>query len=349
MSAQIDPLPQGQPVLPVIFGVSGLHLTLEEKAFFRDAKPLGFILFRRNIDHPEQLRGLTDSLHEIMGRRVPILIDQEGGRVQRMGAPHWDSYPAARELAADEGELAGVADDIALDLAAAGVSVNCAPVLDVAHKSTHESIGDRAFSHEPDEVAQCGMIVCDQFLAHSVLPVMKHLPGLGRADMDTHHELPHVGAASEELRHIDLKPFQILARNLGLAVWGMVGHAVYDVFDDRHPASCSAVLITEVIRREIGFDGFLLSDDLDMQALRSVGKIGARAQAALAAGCDAVLQCDGNLARMRDLAAHCPPMREPARQRFNRSLAAAKAYRAERATEDDAKDGEGNDDRSAIA
>lgn len=308
-----------------ILGCAGPVLSRDEAAFFRDAEPWGFILFARNVEHPEQVRALADALRASVGRAdAPILADQEGGRVQRLGPPHWRRYPAARVYGgldpANRGEAAWLgARLIAHDLAAVGISVACAPVLDVPDPQGHEVIGDRAYAERPEAVAEIGRAVAEGLLAGGVLPVVKHIPGHGRAKADSHAERPVVAAALEDLAACDFAPFRALA-DLPVA---MVAHVVYAAVDPDRPASLSRAVIQRVIREAIGFDGLLVSDDLSMAALS--GGPRARAEAALAAGCDVVLQGTGDLDAGRATAAGACALTVEAARRAEAALGRLRA------------------------
>jgi beta-N-acetylhexosaminidase len=306
-----------------ILGCSGPELTPDEKAFFRDANPWGFILFRRNIEAPEQVRALTASLREIVGRAdAPILIDQEGGRVQRMGPPHWRRYPPARAFggaaprdAAMRRELTRLGMRlIAHDLVSVGINVDCAPVLDVPAPGAHDVIGDRAYGEDPGTVATLGLAAAEGLLAGGVLPVIKHIPGHGRAGADSHEALPVVKASRRELES-DFAPFRALAT----MPLGMTAHVVYTALDPERPATTSATVIGEVIRGAIGFEGLLMSDDLSMNALS--GSLRQRAEAALAAGCDVALHCNGRMEEMQDVAQASPVLAGKAGARAEKALA----------------------------
>ncbi len=291
----------GEGISAALYGCRGLTLTAEERAFFSQEKPFGFILFARNIDNPDQVRALIADLRSTVGRGdAPVLVDQEGGRVQRLRPPHWRAAPAAAALAAlgarAEEAVALNARLIGRELADLGFSVDCAPVLDVARSETHEVIGDRAYSGDPAAVAALGAAVCRGLRAEGVHPVIKHIPGHGRAKADSHLELPRVDAAAEDLRRLDFAPFRVLADE----DWAMTAHIVYDAFDPYAPATCSRRVIEGVVRGEIGFSGLLMSDDLSMKALD--GSFADRARAALDAGCDMVLHCNGEMAEMRAVA-----------------------------------------------
>lgn len=326
MLSNID---SGGSPLAAIFGLAGTVLSGDEKAFFGRANPLGFILFARNCENPQQLRALTDSLRDCMGRDVPVLIDQEGGRVQRLRPPHWKDYPPAqhfgdlflRDFAKGREETEKSFSQMVVELNAVGINVDCAPVLDVRFPETHEAIGDRSFSSDPEMIAALGAIVCQSLLAGGVVPVIKHMPGLGRADLDTHKDLPAVAADLNDLKLYDFLPFQkLLARTFSEAVWGMVGHAIYKAVDERAPASCSRKVIDGIIRDHMGFNGLLLSDDLSMEALGQYGGPDARAEKVLRAGCDIALHCNGKLEEMEAVAARIGKMTNEAVMRYNRSV-----------------------------
>ena len=286
-----------------VAGCSGHELTPDERAFFRDARPFGFILFRRNIASPDQVRALTASLRATVGRDdAPILIDQEGGRVQRLGPPHWPRYPAGRAFGRLAGTEAGAdaarlgARLIAHDLRSVGIDVDCLPVLDVPVPGSHDVIGDRAYAETPEGVAALGAAAAAGLLDGGVLPVMKHVPGHGRATADSHLGLPRVDASLAELRSRDFRPFRELA-HLPAA---MTAHVIYEAIDPERPGTVSPRVVGDIIRGEIGFDGLLFTDDLSMKAL--AGSFRARTEAALAAGCDIALHCNGDLAEMAAVA-----------------------------------------------
>lgn len=315
--------PKSRPAA-ALFGCCGLSLSAEEKDFFAGVNPFGFILFARNVETPEQVRALVAELRAAVGRDdAPVLIDQEGGRVQRLRPPHWRAAPSAAEIAA-LGERAGRAAYlnarlIARELADLGITVDCAPVLDVSRPETHTVIGDRAYSSDPGRVAMFGRAVCDGLRAEGVHPVIKHIPGHGRARADSHLELPRVSASYEDLDALDFVPFKALKDE----DWAMTAHIVYDAVDPEAPATCSRAMIAGVIRDDIGFSGLLMSDDLSMKALE--GEFDDRTRAALDAGCDMVLHCNGDIAEMRAVASALPPLSEAAWARFG----AAEARRAE--------------------
>lgn len=306
-----------------IYGLAGPRLSAEEAAFFRDVQPWGFILFARNIEAPDQVRGLVGALRDIVGRPdAPILIDQEGGRVQRFGPPHWRRYPPARILARLPGgphvrrEAVRLgARLIADDLHALGVNVDCAPVLDVPQPGAHDVIGDRAYGEAPDEVAFLARAMAEGLLAGGVLPVIKHIPGHGRATSDSHFDLPVVETSLETLRRTDFVPFQVLS-DMPLA---MTAHVKYLALDPRRPATTSRAVIKGVLRNAFGFSGVIMSDDLSMQALD--GGMTMRARQSLSAGCDVVLHCNGDMAEMKSVAAGVPALSGLAARRAAAALA----------------------------
>lgn len=282
-----------------IFGCEGLRVTAAERAFFCAADPWGFILFARNVDTPEQLRALTSELRESVGRNAPILIDQEGGRVQRMRAPHWREFlpPLDQVAEARDPERAVWLRGrlLAEDLHGVGVDVNCVPGLDVARADTHPFLRNRCFSEDPDVVARMGRALVEGMAAGGVAPVMKHLPGHGRGTVDSHKGLPRASASLDALQ-ADFAPFSAL-NDLSM---GMSAHIVMEAIDPRRPATQSPEVIA-VIRKEIGFQGLLMSDDISMGAL--AGTVLERTELSLKAGCDLVLHCNGDLAEMESLAA----------------------------------------------
>jgi len=292
-----------------IFGLLGPDLTPDETAFFRDVDPWGFILFARNIDTPDQVRRLTADLRASVGRDAPILIDQEGGRVQRMRPPHWTEWPPMRELCEshedDElGLCSAIAERyaaIAAELRDVGIDVNCVPVLDVPQPNAHPIIGDRAFGWTPADIAVRGREASAALLAGGVLPVIKHLPGHGRALSDSHEDLPRVLTDLAELRRIDFLPFRAMRD----ALLGMTAHIVYDAIDPDACATLSPKAI-DLIRRDIGFDGLLMTDDLSMKALS--GTMQDRTTGALNAGCDMILHCNGEMDEMTAIASELPKL-----------------------------------------
>jgi beta-N-acetylhexosaminidase len=295
-------------MLPLILGLSGLTLTKDERAFLREANPAGFILFGRNVEAPAQLRALTDALRDLLGRDLPILIDQEGGRVARLKPPHWPAFPPAAAFGAlyrcapiSGMEAARVnAAAIGAVLAEAGINVDCAPSLDLAVEGADAVIGDRALGSDPLQVAALGRMVLDGLAEAGVAGVIKHMPGHGRAGADSHKALPVVDAPAEALED-DLAPFAKLAAR---AKWGMTAHIRYPAWDGERPATLSPTIIADVIRGRIGFEGLLLTDDITMSALE--GSMGARASAALAAGCDLVLHCSGDIEEAQQIAPALP-------------------------------------------
>jgi beta-N-acetylhexosaminidase len=306
-----------------ILGCAGPVLSGEEQAFFRDVRPWGFILFKRNIETPDQVRALVEALRETVGRAdAPVLIDQEGGRVARLGPPHWRRYPPGRAYGQLSGndpllrrEIARLGGRLlAHDLAALGVNVDCVPVLDVPHPGAHEIIGDRAYGDTADEVALLGRAASEGLIAGGVLPVIKHIPGHGRAGADSHMALPVVEASYAELDARDFAPFRVLS-DMPMA---MTAHVVYTAVDPRRPATTSKAAITRVIRGAIGFDGLLMSDDLSMKALS--GDFAERARASLAAGCDVVLHCNGDMAEMKGVVAGTRALAGRAGQRARAAL-----------------------------
>ena len=314
-----------QPPKAVIFGCAGTVLTDAERRFFAATRPLGFVLFQRNCETPDQLRALTAELRATLGRAdAPVLIDQEGGRVARLRPPHWRASPSARAIGdltvrnwIDGIEAARLnAMLIADELHDAGITINCAPVLDLPIAGANDAIGDRAFSGEASIAGALGGAVCGGLLAGGVLPVIKHMPGHGRAMSDTHHALPVVDEPVDVLRTTDFAPFQQLRES----PWGMTAHIVFSAIDDK-PATQSKMVIERIIRGEIGFEGVLFSDDLSMEAL--AGGLGERASASLEAGCDVVEHCNGVLREMEEVASAVGPLSDGAEAR----IAAAEARR----------------------
>jgi beta-N-acetylhexosaminidase len=313
-----------------ICGCRGLVLAPDEVAFLRASNPWGLILFKRNIDTPAQVSDLTQHFRSIVGRDdAPVLVDQEGGRVQRLGPPHWPRYPAARrfgEIYANNplGGLAAakwVARLIADDLHRLGITVDCLPVGDVPQAGSHDVIGDRAYGAEPEPVALLARAAMAGLMDGGVLPVVKHIPGHGRAQVDSHLSLPVVEAPREHLSRIDFVPFAALAD----APMAMTAHVVYSAIDAEAPATLSVNVIQSVVRREIGFSGLLMTDDLSMKAL--AGSLGERARAAIAAGCDVALHCNGDLAETHAVANDCGHLAGPALARAEAALASARPPR----------------------
>ena len=310
-------------MLPAIFGLAGPALTDAETRFFKACDPAGYILFARNCVDPDQLRALTATLCTLSGRdTVPILIDQEGGRVVRLRPPHWPDFPAAQRFAERYSQAPGSAMEatrlnalaIALTLRDCGINVDCLPVLDVRDPGGHDIIGDRAFGNEPMQVAALGRACLDGLQAGGVVGVIKHVPGHGRASADSHVELPRIDADRAALER-DFAPF----RTLRAAPMAMTAHVLYSALDPDNCASTSAAIIERIIRQDIGFDGLLMSDDLGMHALS--GDFGARARDVLAAGCDIALHCSGEIAEMEAVAAACPAMTDRALARLEQAMA----------------------------
>ncbi len=310
-----------------ICGCAGLGLTVEEQSFLSASQPWGLILFKRNVGSPEQLHDLVADFRAAVGRiDAPVLVDQEGGRVQRLGPPHWPAYPSASayglldvvdpSAATKAAELGGRL--IAEDLARAGITVDCAPVLDLAMPGSSDVVGNRAFGRTPEVIARLARAFAEGLLAGGVLPVIKHVPGHGRAEVDSHFELPVVTADRQAL-HGDCEPFRCLA-DLPMA---MTAHVIYTAFDAQRPATTSPVVIDTVVRGTIGFDGLLLTDDLSMQALR--GTLGERAEAALAAGCDIALHCNGKLEEAAAVAQVAPVLAGKTERRAIAALARLRA------------------------
>ena len=303
----------------LILGCSGPHLTGAERAFFHRADPWGFILFARNVEDPQQLAALVASLRAAVGRHAPVLIDQEGGRVQRMGPPHWRGWlpPLDQTTRARDPQRAMYLRGrlIAAELAAVGIDVNCAPLADIARPETHPFLRNRCYGDSPAQVAALARAMADGLQAGGVLPMVKHIPGHGRARSDSHLALPRVDAPVADLEGTDFVPFRALA-DLPL---GMTGHLLFPGLDADAPVTVSPRLIA-LIRESIGFRGALMTDDISMQALP--GPVTQRAAAALAAGCDLVLHCNGDAVEMAALAEICPALSGPALTRCDSALAA---------------------------
>ena len=311
-----------------ITGVSGFTLTADERDFMRAERPWGFILFKRNIETPEQVIGLVKELRQSVDKLdAPVLIDQEGGRVQRFGPPHWPVYPPGavfgtlydidRQLGLTAARLS--ARLIAADLIDLGVTVDCLPLADLPVAGADAVIGNRAYGTEPDKVAAIARAVTDGLEQGGVLPVLKHIPGHGRATADTHFRLPVVDTEQAELERTDFAAFQPLA-DLPMA---MTAHVVFSALDPAQPATTSATIIEQVIRGSIGFQGLLMSDDVSMNAL--AGSIAERTRAIVSAGCDMVLHCNGNLDEMREVAREAPVLSGRALERATRALASRRA------------------------
>lgn len=306
-------------IKPVIYGVAGTTLTDEEKYFFSNNGPIGFIVFARNIEDKTQLKNLTDSLREVMEGEVLVLVDQEGGRVARMKEPHWKKYPAGQyfaDLYASNKEEAREAlfknfAEIATDLREVGINVDCAPVLDILTEKTHTVIGDRAYGTTPEQVADLGRKVCEGLLSKEVYPVIKHIPGHGRGTCDSHLELPTVDASLEELRAFDFIPFQELRDQK----FAMTAHILYTAIDKINCATTSKTAI-DLIRNEIGFTNILMSDDVSMKALQ--GSFFEKSQAILAAGCDIVLHCNGKMEEMTEINSALTNLDDKFREKFSK-------------------------------
>jgi len=301
-----------------ILDASGLRLTAQEKALFRAVKPFGFILFARNIDTPEQVRALCDELREAAGHEAVITVDQEGGRVQRLRAPHWRDWTAPLDFVQAAGPNAAEAMYlrfrlIADELHRVGIDSNCAPMVDVAGAQTHAFLRNRCYGTTPDAVATLGRAAADGMLAGGVLPVVKHMPGHGRATMDSHFDLPQVDAPRAALDTHDFAPFKVL-NDLPM---GMTAHLVYDAIDPR-PATLSPVMM-QLIREDIGFDNLIMTDDISMKALS--GEVDDIAAGALAAGCDVVLYCNATLEDRTRVADTAGEMSDAAQTRAARALA----------------------------
>jgi beta-N-acetylhexosaminidase len=307
-----------------IIGISGTELTPDERSFLREADPWGLILFKRNISNPRQVTELTSSFRSELGRNAPVLVDQEGGRVQRLGPPNWPVYPPAQALDRlyDRDIAAALAAArlggrlLANDLLPLGIDVDCLPCADIPVAEADPVIGDRAYGDRPDKVGLLAGAHARGLMNGGVLPVLKHLPGHGRATADSHKSLPTVAADRGTLEATDFAAFQPLAR-LPL---GMTAHVVFSAIDAAHPATTSATMVGEVIRGFVGFQGLLMSDDVSMGALS--GTIGERSKAAIAAGCDVVLHCNGKLDEMQEVAGNVPNLAGDAAARAVNALAA---------------------------
>lgn len=339
-------------MLPAFFGLSAAALTERETDFFREVDPAGYILFARNCISPEQLRALTSQLRDLHGRdRLPILIDQEGGRVARLGPPHWPVFPNAQSLGAlyqtapsSAMEAARLnAQLIGRQLSALGINVDCLPVADVRDPTGHDIIGDRAYGTDPLVVAALGRSTLLGLQDAGVAGVIKHIPGHGRAAADSHVDLPKVTVDAEEMAR-DLLPFS----RLNDAPMAMTAHVIYSCWDAERPATLSPHVISEVIRGQIGFDGLLMSDDLGMGAL--TGPFAVRARDALAAGCDIALHCSGDMAEMEEIAAALDDISVHARSRLDAAMAwAAAAPSGFMAAREDAELAERRDALLALA
>jgi len=307
-----------------IFGCSGPVLTKAEQAFFREVRPFGFILFRRNVETPDQVRRLVGALREtVLDDTAPVMIDQEGGRVQRLGPPHWPVYPPGRvygALKSDDPVLAQAfarlgARLMAADLAALGINVDAVPVLDVPQPGAHDVIGDRAYGTTPEQVARLGRAAAEGLLAGGVLPIIKHIPGHGRSTADSHLDLPVVTADADALSSVDFAPF----RRLSDMPMAMTAHVIYTALDPKRPATTSRKVIQDTIREGIGFSGLLMSDDLSMKALE--GDFADRTRRSLKAGCDVVLHCNGDMDEMTAIAKTTPKLSGKAKLRAAAAMA----------------------------
>ena len=310
-----------------VAGCSGYSLSADERHFFEDASPWGLILFKRNVSEPLQVKALISEFRDTVKRPdAPIFVDQEGGRVQRLGLPHWRRYPSAqRYLEATRGDVAAAAilsrvggRLMAHDLATLGITINCAPVLDLAFEGRTDAIGDRTFAKDPEVVVILGRAFAEGLMAGGVLPAIKHMPGHGRATIDSHKALPRVDVPMAELVASDFVPFRKLA-DLPIA---MTAHILFPAIDPNAPATQSPKIIRDIIRGVIGFNGLLLSDDLSMEALR--GDFETRTKALFAAGCDIALHCNGNLAEAAAVAAASPLLKDRARERVERAFSLLK-------------------------
>jgi beta-N-acetylhexosaminidase len=310
-----------------ITGLAGLTISANERAFLREARPWGLIVFKRNISSVVQLAELTQSFRDVLGWEAPVLVDQEGGRVQRLGPPDWPAYPPGARYGAlyDRDPASGLASAklaghlIAADLRAVGIDVDCLPIADVPVQGSDAVIGDRAYGTEPGKVAAIAAAVAQGLMAGGVLPVLKHLPGHGRATADSHHKLPVVDADRGTLEATDFAAFRPLA---GLPL-GMTAHVVFSAIDAIAPATTSVTMVQQVIRGFIGFRGLLMSDDVSMNALS--GSIAERSRASLAAGCDVVLHCNGRLDEMTEVASVAPVLSGEALRRADAALSARTA------------------------
>lgn len=305
-----------------ITGLAGLTISANERAFLREGRPWGLIIFKRNVSTPQQVTGLASSFRDILGWQAPVLVDQEGGRVQRLEPPQWPAYPAGARYGElyDREPASGIAAAklaghlIAADLASLGIDVDCLPLADVPVSGSDAVIGDRAYGSEPGKVAAIAAAIAQGLQAGGVLPVLKHLPGHGRAKADSHHRLPVVDTDQATLEATDFAAFRPLA---GLPI-GMTAHVVFSAVDPIAPATTSVTMVREVIRGFIGFMGLLMSDDISMGALS--GTLAERSRAALAAGCDLVLHCNGDLREMQEVAGEAPELAGEAAARSDAAL-----------------------------
>lgn len=310
-----------------IIGLAGLTISAAERSFLRDAEPWGLIIFKRNVSTPDQVAELTQSFRDYVGWEAPVFVDQEGGRVQRLGPPYWPVYPPGRRYGElyDRDTVSGIASArlaghlIAADLKPLGIDADCLPLADVPQESSDPVIGDRAYGNDPGKVAAIAKAIAEGLQAGGVLPVLKHLPGHGRATADSHHKLPVVDTDKATLEATDFAAFRPLA---GLPM-GMTAHVVFSAFDPVAPATTSVTMVRQVIRGFIGFQGLLMSDDISMNAL--AGTIADRSRAALAAGCDVVLHCNGDMSEMEAVAGEAPKLAGEAATRAHAALAARSA------------------------
>jgi beta-N-acetylhexosaminidase len=312
----------------LIVGCKGPRLSDVEREFLGSERPWGLILFKRNCESPAQIAALTQEFRRVTGyREAPVLIDQEGGRVQRLGPPDWPKLPPAANFgeiyardAAQGREAARLGGRlIAQELLTLGITVDCLPVADLRRPEGHGIIGDRAYGETIEAVAELARAAAEGLMQGGVLPVMKHIPGHGRANADSHEALPTVSASIAELEKTDFEPFRLL-RDLPMA---MTAHVLYQSIDPKRPATTSKKIVQEIVRGHIGFDGLLMTDDLSMKAL--TGSLQQRAEMSLEAGCDIVLHCNGDIEEMRDIAAVCPPLTGDAARRAAAALARRKS------------------------
>ncbi len=308
-----------------ITGCMGQELSRSEIAFFRESRPFGLILFERNCASPEQVRRLTDAFRGCVGREdAPVLIDQEGGRVIRLKPPYWRQYAPAAQIGRlferdhEKGlELAGVFGRLlAAELRPLGVNVNCVPLLDVPAAGAHDIIGARAFSEHVEIIISLGKALAEGLMQAGCLPVIKHIPGHGRAGCDSHEDLPVVNASAAELEASDFAPFAALKN----CIFAMTAHVVYLAYDKQNPATVSRTVIEKVIRGKIGFGNLLMSDDLSMKALK--GSLASRSRAVFAAGCDLALHCNGEMGEMLEVAQNSPELGESAQNMYAGALKA---------------------------
>jgi len=309
----------------VIFGLKGTVLSEEEKAFFQQNRPFGFILFQRNCDNPTQLKALTQSLRDCVGWHAPILIDQEGGRVARLRPPHWTEQKPAQyfgDLYQTDPvqalkDLKETILSIATELKEAGINVNCAPVLDVLQPQTHGIIGNRAFSNAPDIVSILGTAAVEYWLEAGIMPVIKHIPGHGAACVDTHIALAQVDDSVDKLLSIDGAPFRAVSN---IPLWGMSAHVIYTALDPKYPASLSPFILQDYCRKNLGLDILIMSDDLSMHALDTIADIGERASLSIQAGSDLVLHCNGDMNEMIAIAAQIPALSDRAQRLYAQNM-----------------------------